>query len=168
MKEAVGGTWIFTIVITLIMFFTAFVSLSTNYTRTYKIKDEIISIVASKKGVNKDAIAAVNKELINLGYNSTSNCPNDGGTWYGFSRTNSNALGSRTSANYCIKRNVVISKCGDRTSGAIGHPPSNYYSIAVFFKIDLPIIGDIFNIIVQGETSTINMPSDGLLPDYCS
>lgn len=167
MKEAVGGTWIFMIVITLIMFFTAFVSLSTNYTRTYKIKDEIISIIASKKGVNKQTIEAINKELVDLGYNSTSKCPEDGGTWYAFSRTNSRGTVSRDKANYCIKRNVVISKCGNKTSGAIGHPPSNYYSVAVFFKLDFPVLGDIFNIIVQGETATLNMPSDGLLPNPC-
>lgn len=168
MKEAVGSTWIFMIVVTLILFFTAFVSLSTNYTRTYKIKDEIISIIASNKGVNSTTIKAINKELVDLGYNSTNKCPQDEGTWYGFSRTNSSGTVSRDNANYCIKRNIVISKCGDRTSGAIGHPPSSYYSVAVFFKIDLPILGDIFNVILQGETSTINMPSDGFLPNPCT
>ena len=66
MKEAVGSTWIFTIVITLLLFFTAFVSLSTNYTRTYKIKDEIITILTNKKGVNKNAIRAINEELFDM------------------------------------------------------------------------------------------------------
>lgn len=167
MKEAIGGSWIFIIVITLIMFFTAFVSLSTNYTRTYKIKDKIVSIIASKKGVSKSTIQSINKELRDIGYSSKSACPDDGGTWYGFSRTNNNGTVSRTKANYCIKRNVVVSKCSGRTDGAIGHPASNYYSVAVFFKIDFPVLGNMFQILVQGETSTISMPEDGVLPDPC-
>ena len=74
MKEAIGGTWIFIIVITLIMFFTAFVSLSTNYTRTYKIKDKIVSIIASKKGVSKSTIQAINKELREQYGDNEDNC----------------------------------------------------------------------------------------------
>lgn len=167
MKEAIGGTWIFIIVITLIMFFTAFVSLSTNYTRTYKIKDKIVSIIASKKGVSKSTIQAINKELREIGYSSKGSCPEDGGTWYGFSRTNGDAYVSRSNANYCIKRNVVVSECSGRTDGAIGHPSTNYYSVAVFFKIDFPVLGNIFKIIVRGETASINMPKDPVLPDPC-
>ncbi len=44
MKEAIGGTWLFTLVIAFLAVFTTFVSITTNYSRTYKIKDEIIKI----------------------------------------------------------------------------------------------------------------------------
>jgi len=41
-KEAVGGTWLFGIVITFIVFFTTYISMSTNYAKTFKVKDEIL------------------------------------------------------------------------------------------------------------------------------
>ena len=49
------------------------------------------------------------------------------------------------------------------TSGAIGHPAQNYYSVAVFFDIDMPVVGEIFKLTVEGETSVINLPDDGLI-----
>lgn len=156
MKEAVGSTWIFIIVITLILFFTAFVSLSTNYTRTYKIKDEIISILTSKKGINKSAITTINKELVDLGYNSISTCPDDGSTWYAFSRSNDIGFVSKKKANYCIKKTEL--------KEYPGRLPASYYSVAVFFKVDLPVIGDMFTLVVEGETSSIVLPNDGMLP----
>ena len=53
MKEAIGGSWLFTLIITLLAFFTCFISISTNYTRTYNIKDKIVSIVTNRRGINK-------------------------------------------------------------------------------------------------------------------
>lgn len=169
MKEAVGSTWIFTIVITLLLFFTAFVSLSTNYTRTYKIKDEIITILTNKKGVNENAIRAINEELFDIGYSTKGTCP-DGTNWFGYSKTKNNGKVYGNDANYCIKVNTVI--CRNRTAGGtmndgpIGHPPSNYYTVLVFFAIDIPVMRDIFTVNIQGETPTISWPDDELADGY--
>lgn len=165
MKESIGGTWIFMLVITLITFFTCFISISTNYTRTYNIKDKILTIITNKRGVNKNTIAEINDELRQIGYGGEGICPNDSGCWFGFNKNNDDNLsGYAQGVNYCIKRNVVVSKKDDgTTSGAIGHPARNYYSVAVFFNIDVPLIGDIFALTVEGETSIINLPDDTLI-----
>ena len=92
MKEAIGGTWIFTIVIVMISLFTAFVSISTNYSSTFKVKDKIIAILEDKRGINYTSIARINEELNRIGYNSTGKCipenlpvyAQNSGTWYGF------------------------------------------------------------------------------------
>ena len=52
MKEAIGGTWVFTILIVMISLFTALISISTNYARTFKVKDKIIAILDDKRGIN--------------------------------------------------------------------------------------------------------------------
>ena len=52
MKEAVGGTWLFGIVITFIVFFTTYISMSTNYAKSFKVKDEILLTIEHFKGVN--------------------------------------------------------------------------------------------------------------------
>lgn len=165
MKEAIGGSWLFTLIITLLAFFTCFISISTNYTRTYNIKDKIVSIVTNRRGINKTAITQINKELREIGYGGTGTCPNDSGCWYGFNKNNDNGISSYASeVHYCIKQNVVVSLRDDgTTSGAIGHPAQNYYSVAVFFDIDMPVVGEIFKLTVEGETSVINLPDDSLI-----
>ena len=64
MKEAIGGTWLFGIVITFIVFFTTFISFSTNYSRTFKVKDEVITIIERHKGVNDNTIIYINKKIL--------------------------------------------------------------------------------------------------------
>lgn len=171
MKEAIGGTWIFTIVIVMIALFTAFISVSTNYARTYKVKDKIISIIEEKRGVNEASLKAINKELNRVGYNSTGRCLGADvanhilgtGKWYGFSRNSITTVYSQEDnrSNYCIRiTNVNKVNVSGVSSGAPGHMPRNYYSVVVFFKLDMPVIGDIFTLQLSGETSTISMPQD--------
>lgn len=165
MKEAIGGTWVFTLVITLLAVFTCFVSISTNYTRTYNIKDKIVTIITNKRGLNKAAITQINEELLEIGYGGKGNCPSDSGCWFGFSKNNNDNVSSYASeVNYCIKRNVIIGQNADgTTTGAIGHPAQNYYSVAVFFTIDMPVLGEMFTLSVEGETPIINIPDDTIV-----
>ena len=166
MKEAIGGTWLFGIVIAFIVFFTTFISVSTNYSRAFKVKDEILTIVEFYKGVNTKSVAKVNDRLKELGYYTTGKCvDNDGevksasskySNWLGFTTNSTTPIKNSTKSNYCIRRYTVSSQ----TNGPIGHPTSAYYQIVVFFKLDWPIIGSIFNVRVEGETSVIHMHED--------
>lgn len=166
MKEAIGGTWVFTIVIVMISLFTAFISISTNYARTFKVKDKIIAILEDKRGINYTSISRINSELNKIGYNSTGKCiPRNApvyavnpGRWYAFSRTNDNSVVGESSSNinYCIKVTEVdmISASGV-SSGAIGHPARSYFTVMVFFKLDIPVLRDVFAVQISGETSMI-------------
>ena len=160
MKEAIGGTWIFTIVIVLLTFFTCFVSISTNYARTYKIKDEIITILTTKKGINQYSIKAINDSLSEVGYGSEGPCPST--EWYGFSKNRNNRTASYyEDVNYCIKiTELVCTNAHGVSSGSIGKPKTSYYSVMVFFQLDIPLAGDIFKLSVEGETPAITLPQD--------
>lgn len=166
MKEAIGGTWVFTIVIVMISLFTAFISISTNYARTFKVKDKIIAILEDKRGINNTSISRINSELNKIGYNSTGRCiPKNAplyaantGTWYAFSRSNNTSTVGENSGqiNYCIKATEVdmVSASGV-SSGAIGHPARTYFTVMVFFKLDVPVLRDVFALQISGETSMI-------------
>lgn len=160
MKEAIGGTWIFTIVITLITFFTCFVSISTNYARTYKIKDEIITIITNKKGINGNAITTINDRLSEIGYGSSGTCPTN--EWYGFSKNRNDRLASYyDEISYCIKINEICCTAANGVSSCpSGHTDSSYYSVMVFFQLDIPLAGELFKLNVEGETPVINLPRD--------
>lgn len=166
MKEAVGGGWLFTIVIVMVVLFTSFISISTNYSRSYKVKDEIISAIQRNHGVNNGSLTQINEYLSEVGYRSTGVCPKDGDLWLGFSINNNDRDVSNSSGvNYCIKKNTITYRYRNSrdqcvSNGAVGHPESAYYSVMAFFKLDMPIIRELFQLRVQGETSVIYMIDD--------
>ena len=164
MKEAVGGTWLFGIVITFIVFFTCYVSMSTNYAKSFKVKDEILLTIEHYKGVNQKSIKRINAYLKEIGYFSKGKCGGYGNDstsprsnfshWLAF-KSNSTNLASVNDAHYCIRRSKFAS--GDSDAG---HPRSAHYQTVVFFTLDWPIIGAIINVRIEGETSIIHMNTD--------
>ncbi len=179
MKEAIGGTWLFGLTITFIALFTTFVSVTTNYSRCYKIKDEIISAIERKRGVNEESLTVINNYMNGVGYRSTGKCPEDSNCWLGFSvGRNDSTLTDTDKANYCIAMHAIVydvkhvNEDGDWEStgmlnGALGHPPQAYYEVAVFFKIEWPILNQFFNIRIDGETSIVFLNRDLSEFDSC-
>lgn len=160
MKEAIGGTWLFGIVVAFVVLFTTFISVSTNYSRSFRIKDDILSIIEHYHGVNDKSLEAINRNLTSIGYSSTGRCPDDGTCWVGYN-TSGVVSGYGTNRNYCISRHLINKQATkNKISGVIGHPESAYYSVAVFFRLDWPILNSFFNINITGETSIIYNVND--------
>lgn len=156
MKEAIGGSWLFLIVITFVTLFACFISLSVNWSKCYKVKDEILFLIEKNHGLNSGTLTEVNEYLTDIGYRSTGKCPSGSdGCWYGFSYSN-NSGHTMSNPNYCVQKHVV-------GATAIGHPTTAYYSVKVFFKLDVPVIGDIIKLTVDGETSNIANVKDTLI-----
>lgn len=163
MKEAIGGTWLYGIVLLFIVVFTTFVSVSTNYSRCYKIKDEIVLAIEHYKGINAKTIKTINEYLTGIGYSATGNCPEDGTTWYRFSSGSAvGTAGYGTNTNYCLSKHTVVSKSEATgvTNGPIGHPERAYYGVAVFFRLDWPIFRRFFTITITGESAVVQLPRD--------
>lgn len=166
MKEAIGGTWLFGIVITFIVFFTTFISFSTNYARVFKVKDEVLTIIERYKGVNASSVAKINERLSGLGYSGKGKCVDNSGEkssstknysrWLGFNHGGGDPIKNSNRSNYCIRRYLISSG----TTGPIGHPTSAYYQVVVFFELDWPVVGSLFNTRVDGETSVIHVFDD--------
>ena len=47
MREAIGGTWLLTIVLVFIVLFSSFLALSINYSKAFKVKNGIVKEVNS-------------------------------------------------------------------------------------------------------------------------
>ena len=161
MKESIGGTWLFTIVIAFIALFTTFVSVTTNYARCFKIKDDVVDRIAANQGINEESITQIRERLRNLGYSSTGNCPTDGRCWWGFSVSDSSLSPSSygSDINFCIRRTDIVPKKSIGPDGeALGTAdrfPQSYYSVVIFFKLDWPILRQLFEIKVAGETPMV-------------
>lgn len=155
MKEAIGGSWLFLIVIAFLSVFACFISVSVNMSKSYKVKDEIIFLIQKNRGMNSATLTEISEYLTDVGYRSTGTCPeNTTGCWYGFSYDNTKS--ASMNPNFCVKKNVVAAT-------AVGHPQTAYYSVKVFFKLDMPVINEFLRFTVDGETSQIVNVNDTLI-----
>lgn len=181
MKESIGASWLYTLVIVLIALFTSFVSVTTNYTRTYKIKDSIITIIEKNGGVTKGdggTLDQINQYLNSMGYTSVGQCPDmmeDGKSenWVGFSRNSNTGRSTEFGGkyNYCIYKHTLACRNNKKATGGkkvttftgeMGYNaiPRAYYGVIVFFKIDWPILREVIKFNLSGETTTLYLPNN--------
>lgn len=158
MREAMGGTWLFGIVILFIALFTAFLAYSISYTRAFNTKNEIINILERNEGYtpsnsidcetelkdaetskkNISAECQIYSKMKNLGYNYGAagdiSCEKYGG-----------AVGITAEPGYCVTK---VCSGGDATSKV-------YYKVTTFIAIKIPVINVTARIPISGETKTL-------------
>lgn len=141
MQEAVSNSYVFTIVIVIIGLCAVVVSTSVAYSKTFKIKNRIVSIIEKYDGYSesneeiKNEIDALLKDTGYSSINTNKACPKN--------RDDAEAINTLDKYRYCVyEYNSVKGK---------------YYSVATFLKIDFPLIGDYISIEipVYGETKVI-------------
>lgn len=162
MKEAIGGTWLFQIVIVFIMLFTGFMCLSINRSKAFSVKDQIIQTIQSYNGIdldsngyddNKiDAFMDIVEYLRSTSYRNTGVMPTDG-NYSCYSRA-----GVKVERNpvFCIEPiNVKSNSCPEGAECFGELPDMIYYRVVVFYQLDLPIFHDLFNFRVVGDTKIL-------------
>ena len=148
MREAIGGTWIFQIVIFFVLLFTGYMCLTINHTKAFNMKDTIVKEIERQEGValnNPDSDEAIQKIVGYLkasSYRTTGKCPNG---YNGYNRDGH--IDSRNSA-FCIAKQNVHS--------GSDMPDMAYYRVIVFYQLDLPIFRSVFNFKVSGDTKIIS------------
>ncbi len=134
MRNAIGNALLFNIVVTMVVLIIAFLASSLNYTKAFRVKNNILNMVEKNNGYNKEEIDA---ELSKIGYrvniNGTQNCL----------AKNSSGVVLNTASNYryCIVKYTV-------TNGV-------YYGITAYMYFDIPIINSLLEFPVYGETKVI-------------
>lgn len=148
MREAIGGTWIFQIVIFFILLFTGYMCLSINHAKAFNIKSSIVKAIEREEGAdlnnpeNDAAIGKIVAYLKEASYRTTGKCPDD---YVGFNRDGKKD--SRNSA-FCIKAQEA------RSSSEL--PNMIYYRVIVFYRLDLPIFRSVFDFQVSGDTKIMS------------
>jgi len=158
MRQTFGGTWTLQLMILFILVFVGYILLTLDYSRTIKVKNEAISIIEKYNGLNDTSITALNTFLSTSGSYTTGVCENEDGV-YGSKSLDTNfasntlekADGSREYY-YCIRKYPGTGK-------------TNYYQLTLFYRFNLPVLGDIAAFKAIGSTS--NFDSDDL-EEYCT
>ncbi len=158
MRQAIGTTWIMQLVIIFMLIFVAFLALTINYTKAFKIKNELVTIIEKYEGLNygtsnqSGSIDLINNYLQYNGYTVKGSCDEGsyGATSLGEDAILSNAVKGQKYY-YCVEE---VSTKGAST------PNRARYKIKIFFKFSLPILGDLVTFNIDGTTIDITNPKN--------
>lgn len=153
MREAIGGTWLFGLVITFIVFFASFLAVSVNYSKAFNVKNNVVDLISKYEGNNCNARNNIGSYLKDVGYLVTGDCSGIGsvdGEIYTAYDLNGNKVNNGRGY-YCIAK--------EDTKDATDINKS-YYRVVVFFRVDLPIVGNLTTFRIKGETESIFYATD--------
>lgn len=175
MREAIGGTWLFSIVITFIALFASFLSYSISYTRAFNMKSEILNIIERNEGYSEsqgdvmnmtdeqlEADDSAEAEIFYLikkyGYNYTSAMNIDCSTVGHPNQVE--GVDTMRKGGYCVTRIcpdlVLIPNYEDGTvERQEGSDSKSYYKVTTFIAITVPVVNITLKVPITGETRTL-------------
>lgn len=157
MRQTIGGTWIFQLMLLFILLFAAFIILTLNYSRTVRVKNELIDMIEKYEGLNDESIELVNDYLNYTGQTTQGVCVDEG-------ESNTGVYGAYDLASNELEEadpGVKYYYCVKKYNGA---NTTNYYQISIFYQFNLPIIGQAGSFEVRGTTSNFQSHDN---EEYC-
>ena len=155
MREAIGGTWVYQLVIIFMLIFVAFLALTMNYRRAFKVKNDLLNIVEKYEGFSKTSIPIINNYLLSSGYTTMGNC-------------REGEVGSQDLKSIILKKVASGQKyyyCVSKIhTGTEAKSFRAKYKVRIFFRFDLPVIGNLYTFEVDGTTIDINNSIPGDIP----
>ena len=138
MREAIGTSYIFSIVIAFIGIIFLILIGSLSYSKAFKVKTKIIDIIEKNNGYDDNAVRTeIDNYLKTAGYTVTK--ANNRGTC---STVNGKeAINTIKNYDYCVYRFKTVK--------------GYYYHVTVFISFDIPVISSYLKIPVSGETRVI-------------
>lgn len=157
MRETIGTTWIFQLVIAFILIFASYLAIMTNYAKAFKSKNEVVSIIEKYEGLTSGGlkgIGIVNNYLSASGYHSKGACT---AGYYGAVRLDDftpSAFEYVDNNNnkkyyYCVQKVTFT-----------GTKVKSYYNVVLFFNLDLPVLGQLFTFRATGSTTELDATYD--------
>ncbi len=138
MRESIGSTWVFMIVISFTLIFAGFLVLVLSYSKVYKIKNEMTSILEKYEGLTTESSEIINEYLTNANYRTKGICPSGS---YASEDLKSTDIVSDTSKKYyyCIENR--LNKSGNVV-----------FKVTLFYDFNLPLFGQLMKYTIVGDT----------------
>ena len=148
MRESISESWTIQLVAAFILLFVAFLALMISYSKCFKTKNEVLSIVEKYQGFTDDSIEIINDFLTATNYKGTGRCDTTGSAIYGMPMGGTELVrihpGNNTSYRYCVRPHKV----SDDTLVN--------YEIIMFYSFNIPAFGNIATFEVKGTTIDLN------------
>lgn len=137
MREALGNTFLYNVIIVFIFVALLVLVGSLGYSKGFKAKNRIISIIEDNKGYDETAMIRIDQALKDNGYRLKSvfrhnSCPTRNGV---------DALTESNNYMYCVYPNTT--------------PRGMYYTVVIYIRFEVPIISGLLEFPVSGDTKTI-------------
>jgi hypothetical protein len=173
MRDSIAGAWLYSLVLIFMVILVAFISISINYNKAYKLKTSVVNVIEQNQGVNPKAVETIGKYLNNNGYLNGKVCRRlfkngqkyleiDNGVSSGVKTKGSGDEDSKP-AQVCITR-TKYNMTNDAEYVARGVKGTSqidyYYDVYMFFSFSLPVFGEVFKFNVVGTTNAIHYPND--------
>ena len=132
MREAIGGALLIKLVMFFIVIYVCFLAIAINYSITFRVKNQIINLIESYEGYDL-AKNSIDDYIADVGYYRSSVGTVEIGT-------------GECKSGYCIEE-IPVNRDGTKVG--------TYYKVTTYVTFDFPIIGQISNFPVSGETRVI-------------
>ena len=139
MKEAIGNSFLVTLSIVFLFLIMSLLVASLSYSKAYKAKNKVVSVIEKYNGYNEDATNEIDMDLFKMGYKT-------------------NTTGRRCKDLY----NEDIVLLHDTEAGKydycvyeVSSTRGMYYHVVTYMHFDLPIIGQYLTFEVKGDSRTI-------------
>lgn len=165
MKEAIGGAMTIQIIIVFLLIINAYLAFNVNYTKAFRVKNEIISIIEKNEGLTgadissssgaisgcqpgDNACSQIQTYLSQVGYNTNE---------FDCNRDRNDTGYTRMPGGYCVK--AILE--GTHNSSDLGSTyVGSHYAVKTFVKINFPVLDKFLPVLsnvfaVKGETKTI-------------
>lgn len=132
MREALGSSMLFNLIMIFTAVFIALLIGSLAYSKGFKVRNRIIDIIEKYDGYTQEAIEEIDENLAAIGYRivgDDNRCGPHNGT---------EAIATSSSYDYCVYQ-YMTSK-------------GEYYGVTVYIHFDIPIVGYFLNFPLYGET----------------
>lgn len=126
MREAIGGALLIKLVMFFIVIYVCFLAVAINYSITFRVKNQIINLIEAYEGYDL-AKSQIESYIASVGYYRAS--------------VGSVSIDDSCDNGYCVQ---------ELTSAR-----GKYYRVTTYVSFDFPIIGQITNFPVSGETKVI-------------
>ena len=131
MKEAIGTSMVFNLILIFVGIFIALLVGSLAYSKGFKVRNKIIDLIERNEGYNETAKLQIDENLSDIGYYIMINRTCD-------ERNGVQPLSNNSPYRYCVyEYNTSKGK---------------YYGVQVFIHFDFPIIGNFIEIPLYGES----------------
>lgn len=148
MKEAIGTSFVFNLIMVFVAIMIALFVGSLAYSKGFKVRNRVIDIIEKHGGYTEAAQKEIDENLSTIGYRISTDatkqktkCSEQFEKHMGAESGSIEQNNTNTNYNYCV--------FSYNTSKGL------YYGVTVYIHFDVPFLGDFFEIPVYGETRVI-------------
>ena len=185
MKASISSIWLVGLVVTFIMIFSAYIIITVDYSATFKMKNEVLTIIEKNKGLtvksgnqktsvvkpsekvmmDVGSLRTINAFLAAHNYNAKGPCAKDDNNhkWYGIKslKYDTASIGALVDTNATPDKlfYYCVARFDTGRSSREVHK-SVYYQVQLFYKFEIPVLRELLPVRVDGTTDEIYVPSN--------